>query len=113
MQAEGLVRGIEPFSRFLTTAAASAAQPIVFEGIASDAQAPARTVREYFHIVEETLLGRLLPPFSPRRAKRKPASRAKLFFFDPGVANSLASMGRIAPGTPRSARRSNSFSTAS
>lgn len=100
VQAESLVRRIEPFSRFLTTAAASYAQPIVFERIASDAQVPARTVREYFRVLEETLLGRLLPPFAPRRPKRKPASRGKLFFFDAGVANTLASMGRIVPGSP-------------
>ena len=81
IQAEGLVRGIEPFSRFLTAAGASYAQPIVFERLASDAAVPARTVREYFQVIEDTLLGTLLPPFSPRKARRKPVSRAKLFLF--------------------------------
>ena len=100
IQAEGLVRGIEPFSRFLTAAGASYAQPIVFERLASDAAVPARTVREYFQVIEDTLLGTLLPPFSPRKARRKPVSRAKLFFFDVGVANALASLGRILPGSP-------------
>ena len=37
VQAEGLVRGVEPFSRFLTAAGASYAQAIVFERLASDA----------------------------------------------------------------------------
>ena len=100
IQAEGLVRGIEPFSRFLTAAGASYAQPIVFERLASDAAVPARTVREYFQVIEDTLLGTLLSPFSPRKARRKPVSRAKLFFFDVGVANALASLGRILPGSP-------------
>ncbi|MDE2882303.1 MAG: DUF4143 domain-containing protein [Acidobacteriota bacterium] len=100
VQAEGLVRGVEPFSRFLTAAGASYAQAIVFERLASDAAVPARTVREYFHVVEDTLLGTLLSPFAPRSARRKPVSRAKLFFFDVGVANALASTGRIVPGGP-------------
>ena len=99
IQAEGLIRGIEPFSRFLQVAAAGAAQPIVFERIASDAQVPARTVREYFAVLDETLVATLLPPFTPRRARRKPVSRGKLFFFDPGVQNTLASTGTIGPGS--------------
>ena len=100
IQAEGLVRGIEPFSRFLAAAGASYAQPIVFERLGSDAAVPARTVREYFQVIEDTLLGTLLPPFVPRKARRKPVSRAKLFFFDVGIANALASMGEILPGSP-------------
>lgn len=100
IQAEGLVRGIEPFSRFLAAAGASYAQPIVFERLGSDAAVPARTVREYFQVIEDTLLGTLLPPFAPRKAHRKPVARAKLFFFDVGIANALASMGEILPGSP-------------
>ena len=100
IQAEGLVRGIEPFSRFLVAAGARYAQPIVFERLASDAAVPARTVREYFQVIEDTLLGTLLPPFSPSKAHRKPVSRAKLFFFDVGIANALASMGEILPSSP-------------
>lgn len=100
IQAEGLVRGIEPFSRFLAAAGASYAQPVVFERLGSDAAVPARTVREYFQVIEDTLLGTLVPPFAPRKPHRKPVSRAKLFFFDVGIANALASMGEILPRSP-------------
>ena len=100
IQAEGLVRGIEPFSRFLTAAAVSRGQPIVFERLASDAAVPARTVREYFQVLEDTLLGTLLRPFSPRQPRRKPVSHAKLYFFDVGVANVLASTTHIEVGSP-------------
>ena len=100
VQAEGVVRGVEPFSRFLTAAGASYAQPIVFERLASDAAVPARTVREYFQVIEDTMLGTLVPPFTPRKARRKPVSRARLFFFDVGVANALASVGEIRAGGP-------------
>ena len=100
VQAEGLVRGIEPFSRFLTAAAVSRGQPIVFERLASDAAVPARTVREYFQVLEETLLAILLPPFAPRQFRRKPVSHAKLYFFDVGVANVLAGITHIEAGSP-------------
>ena len=99
VQAEGLVRGIEPFSRFLAAAAASRGQPIVFERLAADAAVPPRTVREYFQVLEDTLLATLLQPFSPRSARRKPVSHAKLYFFDPGVANALAGVTRVEPGS--------------
>ena len=100
IQAEGLVRGIEPFSRFLTAAAACRGQPVVFERLASDAAVPARTVREYFQVLEDTLLATLLQPFGPGGARRKPVSHAKLYFFDVGVANVLADVTHIAAGSP-------------
>jgi predicted AAA+ superfamily ATPase len=100
IQAEGLVRGIEPFSRFLTAAAACRGQPIVFERLASDAAVPARTVREYFQVLEDTLLAALLRPFRPGGARRKPVSHAKLYFFDVGVANVLADVTHIAAASP-------------
>ena len=99
VQAEGLVRGIEPFSRFLTAAAVSRGQPIVFERLASDAAVPARTVREYFQVLEDTLLATLLRPFSPRAPRRKPTSHAKLYFFDVGVANVLAGITHVEAGS--------------
>ncbi len=100
IQAEGLVRGIEPFSRFLTAAAACRSQPIVFERLASDAAVPARTVREYFQVLEDTLLATLLRPFRPGGARRKPVSHAKLYFFDVGVANVLGDVTHIGAGSP-------------
>ena len=100
VQAEGLVRGIEPFSRFLTAAAACRGQPIVFERLASDAAVPARTIREYFQVLEDTLVATLLRPFRPGSARRKPVSHAKLYFFDVGVANVLADVTHIAAGSP-------------
>lgn len=70
-------------------------EQIVFERVASDAGVPARTVREYFQILEDTLVGVLLQPFSPPSARRKPVSHAKLYFFDVGAANVLAGRTRI------------------
>ena len=72
----------------------------MFERLASDAAVPARTVREYFQVLQDTLLATLLQPFTPRRPRRKPASRAKLYFFDVGVANLLAGITRVEAGSP-------------
>ncbi len=100
IRAEGLVRGIESFSRFLRVAAIGAGDQTVFEQIASDAQVPARTIREYYGVLEETLLGRMVQPYHPSRtASRKAVSRGKFFFFDVGVVQALIGRRSVTPGT--------------
>ncbi|MBN2536145.1 MAG: ATP-binding protein [Spirochaetales bacterium] len=98
IQAEGAVRRIENFSRFLQTAAIINGEMLKFEAAASDLGMPARTVREYFHILEDTLVGILLKPYRKTK-KRKPVSNAKFYFFDTGVSNSLAGRCNIRPKT--------------
>lgn len=101
IQAEGLVRGIDRFSRFLHTAALVAGQQVVFESIASDAQVPARTVREYFAILEQTLIGRTVAPYQPGAvASRKAVARGKFFFFDVGVVQALTGRRTVVRRTP-------------
>ena len=89
IKAEGLTRSVENFSRFLVTAAACNNEQLNFTSIANDAQVPSRTVREYFQILEDTLIGSTLKPFQ-KTVKRKPVATAKFYFFDVGVANCLA-----------------------
>ncbi|MEW6219959.1 MAG: DUF4143 domain-containing protein [Thermodesulfobacteriota bacterium] len=98
IRAEGLVRHIESFSRFLQTAALVNGELLNFESLASDCGIPARTLREYFFILDETLVGSLLPPYR-RALHRKPVSTAKFYFFDVGVANVLAGRRSLAPRT--------------
>ncbi len=94
IQAEALVRRLEGFSRFLRIAALGNGQELNYEGIARDCAVPARTVREYVAILVDTLVAECLEPWRGGRS-RKPVSRAKLYFFDLGVARALA--GRPAP----------------
>lgn len=100
IQAEGLVRGIESFSRFMHVAALTAGQEVVFDRIASNAQVPARTVREYYALLSDTLVGRLVPPYRPASPKRKPVARARFYYFDIGVGRVLSGRPAPAPGTP-------------
>lgn len=87
--AEGLVRKMPPFSRFLRTAALCNGQMMNFTQVASDAQVPPATIREYYSILEDTLVGYLLEPWT-RSKKRKAIQMAKFYFFDPGVTHTLA-----------------------
>ena len=86
--AEGLTRSIQTFSRFIELAGMSNGEQINFAAIANDAQIPARTVRDHFQILQDTLLGKQLPVFKQSK-KRKAVSTPKFYFFDVGVANAL------------------------
>lgn len=89
IQAEGLVRKLPPFSRFLTTAALMNGQLLNFSQLASDIAVPASTTREYYSILEDTLIGFPLLPWT-RSQKRKAIATAKFYFFDTGVTHALA-----------------------
>lgn len=96
--AEGLSRNLPAFARFLETAALSNGEQIIFSQIASDAALPARTVRDHFQLLEDTLLGTLLPAYRKTRT-RKAVAASKFYFFDLGVPQALLSRGPAAEGT--------------
>ena len=93
------MRSIESFSRFLDVAALSNGQLVNFTEAGSDAGVPPRTVREHFHLLEDTLLGTMLPPFQNTK-KRKPVATAKFYLFDVGVANHLMKRQAVERGSP-------------
>lgn len=96
IRAEGLVRSIESFSRFLEVAALTNAQILDYVSVSNDTGIPARTVREHYQILEDTLVGWQLPAFR-RTRRRKPVTTAKFYLFDLGVANALMHRGDVKP----------------
>ena len=96
IQAEAVTRNIGAFQRFLNVAAQSNAQVIEFANISRECSVPMSTVKEYFTILEDTLVGEFLWPWD--RSERKKA-RPKFYFFDCGVV--LAIQNRLTdPPTP-------------
>ncbi|MEO8678480.1 MAG: ATP-binding protein [Vicinamibacterales bacterium] len=89
IRAEGIIRRLPPFTRFLRVAALSSGQLLNYAQMGSDAEVPASTVREYFSVLEDTLVGWTLEPWRESR-KRKAIQTAKFYFFDPGVMHALA-----------------------
>lgn len=85
---EALVRKIDNFSRFLTSAALTNGQILNFESVGSDAQVPARTIREYYTILTDTLMGYMLEPIQSTKS-RKSVATGKFYFFDIGVTNAM------------------------
>lgn len=87
--AEGLIRRLPPFSRFLKTIAMANGEMINFTKLANDSQVPPSTVTEYVGLLEDTLIGFLLPAWIESK-KRKAIKTGKFYFFDPGVTHTLA-----------------------
>jgi len=87
--AEGLVRRLAPFSEFLEKSALSDAEPVNCANIARDCGVSAPTVKSYFEILTDTLLGAWLPAYV-RRPKRRVIAQPKFYFADVGVVNHLA-----------------------
>ena len=96
--AEALVRNIGAFSRFLEVAALSHGRMINFAQIASDAQVPASTVREYYGILEDTFIAHEVPAYTETR-KRKAVSTSKYYLFDVGLARHLQGRRGLPLGT--------------
>ena len=96
--AEALVRNIGAFSRFLEVAALSHGRMINFSQIASDAQVPASTVREYYGILEDTFIAHQVPAYTETR-KRKAVSTSKYYLFDIGLARHLQGRRGLPLGT--------------
>jgi predicted AAA+ superfamily ATPase len=91
VRAEGLVRKVEPFVRFLRVAGLMNGQLLNLANIARDAAVPRNSVETYFSILEDTLVGTMLPAYQPG-ARVREVGHPKFFWFDAGVARAAAGL---------------------
>lgn len=90
LKAEGIIRKIPAFSRFLKAAALSNGELLNYHNISSDTGVPESTLKEHYHILEDTMIGFQLSPWKESK-KRKAIATGKFYFFDLGVLNYLSS----------------------
>lgn len=90
IQAEGLVRNITAFSRFMDSIVFSHGELINYSNIARDCGIDAKTVKEYYQILVDTLVGYLIYPYSKRVSREIISATPKFYFFDVGIADRLA-----------------------
>lgn len=88
IRAEGLVRNLPAFSRFLEVAALCSGQQLNYVNVGNDAMVNPRTIKDYFQILNDTFLGRELPPYRKTKT-RKSVATPKFYLFDNGVWNTL------------------------
>ena len=89
IRAEGLVRNLASFGRFLDVAALAAGQTTNVSALSRDAGVSRETARGYFEILIDTLIGDWLPAYRPR-AKVKEVAQPKFYWFDAGVLHAAA-----------------------
>ncbi len=97
---EQLIREIEPFRRFLQVAAQQHGQVVNYSKIARDVGVDDSTVKSYFSILEDTLVGFYLPAYSGSERKQL-RSVPKFYLFDNGVMRAIAGQidYEVAPGS--------------
>ncbi|MBW1810130.1 MAG: ATP-binding protein [Deltaproteobacteria bacterium] len=85
---ESLTRNIPSFSRFLQIVGLTHGRQLNYANVGRESGVSSNTVRNYYQILKDTLLGFELPPWRKKK-KRRLVETAKFFLFDIGVANYL------------------------
>jgi len=88
IQAEGIVRNIAPFARFLDIAANNDGEIVNYSNIARECGVSVKTVQEYYRILEDTFLAHRIEPWSKSIRKRLVAN-PRYYLFDTGITNAL------------------------
>lgn len=88
VQQESLTRNIPAFARFLELAGYENGNILNFQNIAREVGVHSKTIKEYFCILEDTLLGFLFYPYT-KSHRKKLISHPKFYFFDCGVVTAL------------------------
>jgi predicted AAA+ superfamily ATPase len=86
---EGLTRNVAAFSRFFEAVGYSHGDLTSYANIARDCGVDAKTVKEYYQILVDTLLGSFVEPWKKRQERQVIGRAAKFYLFDVGVAGAL------------------------
>lgn len=94
VHAEGLVRRVDEFGRFLETMSFSQASILNYSNIARDSAVSSKTIESYITILEDLLLSIRIPIFT-KKAKRDLTTHPKFYYFDAGVYQILRPKGPL------------------
>jgi predicted AAA+ superfamily ATPase len=89
IQTEGAVRNLDLFSRFMDSVAFGHGEMLNYTNIARDCGIAATTMKEYYNILVDTLIGHMVRPYSKKVGRDIITSSPKFYFFDVGIPNKL------------------------
>ena len=89
IMSEGLVRNLSGFARFLDSVGYSHGEMVNFLNISRDCGVDAKTVKAYYQILVDTMLGVFIDPFTKKSGRQIILSTPKFYLFDVGVASHL------------------------
>lgn len=87
--AEATIRSIPAFAEFLRVAALTSGELLNYANVGRETGVSAKVVRNYFQILEDTLLGYRIAPWKKAKNRRL-IETEKFYLFDVGVSNYLA-----------------------
>lgn len=90
IQNEAMIRNFRSFARFLEIMVYSHGEIINYVNIAQDCGVDSKTVRGYFEILQDMLLGSFVEPFSQNPERKIMTAHPRFYFFDVGIANHMA-----------------------
>lgn len=99
IQEEALARNLTGFHRFLEIAALTNGGIVNYANIASECGVSAQTIKSYFGILEDTLVGYMIPAYT-KVMKRRLVQAPRFYFFDVGLTNHLLHRDALLRGTP-------------
>lgn len=89
--AEQLIRSVAPFRKFLEISGQTSGSIVNFKTIASQIGADPKSVKKYYEILEDTLLGFFLPAYHQSLRKQQRLA-PKFFLFDVGIRRAIEGM---------------------
>jgi predicted AAA+ superfamily ATPase len=95
---ESQIRKLQSFHRFLEVAALMNGELLNYAKVGADCGVSPKTVREYYQILEDTLIGFTLHPWT-RVKTRKLIETSKFYLFDTGVVRQLKGLAEVPPKT--------------
>lgn len=87
--AEAITQNIPSFAEFLHVASVTSGEILNYTNVGRESGVSAKVVRNYFQILEDTLLGHRLQPWK-KASNRRLVETEKFYLFDVGLANYLA-----------------------
>lgn len=96
IKAEALVRNLQGFQNFLDVAAAHFSEQVNLLDVSRQCSIAYATVREYYSILEDTLVSFMLPPCL-KSVRKRMSSAPKFYFFDNGVLRAILGVLKAQP----------------
>lgn len=93
---EAIIRNVPAFSRFLELAADQSGQLVNYTNFASETGVASKTIREYYQVLEDTLIAYHLQPYL-KSARKRLTTHPIYHLFDLGVINSLCGRLQVVP----------------
>ena len=98
IEAEAITRNLSSFARFLEVAAQTDGEMVNYNNLAADCGVSAKSVKEYFNILQDTLIGYMVPAYQ-KVIQRRLIKAPKFYFFDIGIVNHLCHRQSLRPGS--------------